>query len=478
VSVPVVLLHGYSDAGPSFRAWREVLIAHGYSPRRVHVSTYKTLTNAVTIRDLAEAFDRALRLEAGLGDDQAFDAIVHSTGMLVIRAWLTQYGGRARRLKRLVGLAPATWGSPLAHKGRSWLGAIFKGNKDLVAPDFLEAGDAVLDALELGSRFTWDLASLDLLGPDVYYGPDGRTPWVFVVCGIESYSGLRAVVNAPGTDGTVRWAGCALNTRKIVLDLTRPARRRAARDRAIIAPWRHVDSPLVPIAGVNHGTILTQPAKGDGLVDLVLRALTVSTRREYEAWQAAAARRTAAARAQLRDERGEWQQFVVRALDERGDPIPDYHLQLVTRDENPLRETAAFETEVHAYQTDPSFRCFHLDLRRLRRIDRGRLRVRVLASSGSTLVTYTGFGSEKLTAAGAQADGKWDAQLDMGRVLGDERVKLFYPLTTTMLELRLDREPLPLGARTPPAIFRFVDLDALPPPPPPPPVDPDRIQAP
>ena len=66
----------------------------------------------------------------------------------------------------------------------------------------------------------------------------------------------------------------------------------------------------------------------------------------------------------------------------------------------------------------------------------------------------------------------------MGRVLGDERVKLFYPLTTTMLELRLDREPLPLGTRTPPAIFRFVGLDALPPPPPPPRVDPDRIQAP
>jgi hypothetical protein len=104
--------------------------------------------------------------------------------------------------------------------------------------------------------------------------------------------------------------------------------------------------------------------------------------------------------------------------------------------------------------------------------------VRVLASSGSTLVTYTGFGSEKITASGAEADGKWDAQLDMAHVLGDERVKLFYPLTTTMIELRLDREPLPLGARTPPAIFRFVDLDAPPPPAPPPRVDPDRIEAP
>jgi len=478
VSNPVVLLHGYSDAGPSFRAWRDVLVAHGHDPRRVHVSTYKTLSNEVTIRDLAEGFDRALRAQAGLDEGESFDAIVHSTGMLVMRAWLTQYAGRKSRLKRLVGLAPATWGSPLAHQGRSWLGAIFKGNKDAIAPDFLEAGDAVLDALELGSRFTWDLAGLDLLGRDVSYGPDGTTPWVFIVCGIESYSGLRGIVNAPGTDGTVRWAGCALNTRKIVLDLTRAPRRRAARDRVAIAPWSHIDSPLVPIAGVNHGTILTDPAKGERLVDLVLRALAVSTRREYEAWQAGAAKGTAGARARLRDELGEWQQFVVRALDERGDPISDYHLQLVTRDDNPLRETAAFELDVHAYKADPSLRCFHLDLRRLRNVGQGRLRVRVMASSGSTLVTYTGFGSEKVTAAGTQPDGKWDAQLDISKVLGDERVKLFYPLTTTMLELRLNREPLPLGARTPPAIFRFVDLDAPALPPIAARVDPDRIESP
>jgi len=30
------------------------------------------------------------------------------------------------RLKHLIGLAPATFGSPLAHKGPSWLGALFQ----------------------------------------------------------------------------------------------------------------------------------------------------------------------------------------------------------------------------------------------------------------------------------------------------------------------------------------------------------------
>jgi hypothetical protein len=29
------------------------------------------------------------------------------------------------------------------------------------------------------------------------------------------------VANDPGTDGTVRWSGCGLNTRKITIDLTR-----------------------------------------------------------------------------------------------------------------------------------------------------------------------------------------------------------------------------------------------------------------
>ena len=470
---PVVLVHGYSDRGESFKPWRDLLVARGWAPDEVRVCSYKTLTNEVTVKDLAEGFDRALRTQTGLGAGQPFDAVVHSTGMLVVRAWLTQYAGRRSRLKRLVGLAPATWGSPLAHKGRSWLGAIFKGNRDATDPDFMEAGDLVLDALELGSRFTWDLAHVDLLGGDVYYGPDASTPWVFVLCGIETYGGLRAIVNEPGMDGTVRWAGCALNTRKIALDLTRDPARPGAEGRAAIAPWTHLDSPLVPIAGVTHGTILSDPAAGGALVDLVVRALGVETRAEFDAWQADAAQRTAPARARLRDELGEWQQFVVRAVDERGDPIPDYHLQLVTREDNAFREAERFGIAVHPYSTDPSFRCFHLDLRKLAPVDQGALRVRVMASSGSHLVTYTGFGSEK--AGVATADGKWDAVLDISKVLAAGKLKLFFPFTTTLLELKLNREPTPLDPAAPPDVCSFID-PARPAPPRPVRVDPDRVE--
>src|SRR5688500_11518157 len=204
--LPLVLIHGYSDLGASFEPWRRALSGRGYDVSSIHVPSYRSLTNEITIKDIAERLDRALRIRAGLASDEPFDASVHSTGMLVIRAWLTAYAQRRDRLKHLIGLAPATFGSPLAHKGRSWLGALFKGNRER-GPDFLEAGDRMLDGLELGSRVTWDLAHTDLLGDEPFYGPTRSTPFVFVFCGTRAYSGLRGLMSEPGADGPVRWAG-------------------------------------------------------------------------------------------------------------------------------------------------------------------------------------------------------------------------------------------------------------------------------
>jgi hypothetical protein len=93
-----------------------------------------------------------------------------------------------------------------------------KGNKE-PGPDFLNAGDEVLDGLELGSRFTRDLAHLDLLGRQPYYDKGPNTPYVCVFIGNTPYTGISSVANDPGTDGTVRWSGCGLNTRKITIDL-------------------------------------------------------------------------------------------------------------------------------------------------------------------------------------------------------------------------------------------------------------------
>lgn len=150
--------------------------------------------------------------------------------MLVIRDWLTTYDERRDRLRHLAALAPAIFGSPIAHKERSWLGALFKGRSE-IGPDFLEGGNRILDALELGSRFTWDLAHRDLIGDEATYGPTygptRSTPFAFVLIGAEGYTGLKKLIGEPGTDGVVRWSGCSLNTRKIIIDLTRdPARAR------------------------------------------------------------------------------------------------------------------------------------------------------------------------------------------------------------------------------------------------------------
>lgn len=243
---PVVLIHGYSDKGDSFRRWRDVLVANGFATEDIAICNYQSLTNEVTIRDIAEGFDRALRTHPALADGQPFNAIVHSTGMLVLRSWMVTYAKRRSRLKRLVALAPATFGSPLAHKGRGFLGALFKGRKEF-GPDFMEAGDQILDALELGSRFTWELTEADTLNENPTFGKGADTPYAFILCGSESYRGIRQLVREPGTDGTVRWAGCSLNTELITVDFARdPAREKETRVKAT----DHEAAPPAPHASL------------------------------------------------------------------------------------------------------------------------------------------------------------------------------------------------------------------------------------
>lgn len=435
---PVVLVHGYSDDGAAFKEWERILEARGYEVGMIHACSYRSLTNEVTIKDIAEGFDRALRIRSGLSEDEPFDAIVHSTGMLVIRAWLTAYAGRRDRLKHLIGLAPATFGSPLAHKGRSWLGALFKGNRHL-GPDFLEAGDKVLDGLELASRFTWDLAHLDLLGDETFYGPTRRTPYVFIFCGNRSYGGLRQLVDEPGSDGTVRWASCPLNTRKIILDFTRDPEREPEQ-RVSVADWKNTDIPLMMVDGKNHGTILSDP--GEDLADLVDDALQVSSAADFAEWIADATKKTQSARARV----DEWQQFVVRVLDERGDPVPDYNIQLFKR---PTGDTGIrqFDLDVHTYRGDPSLRCFHVRLEDLDYKKLPNLWIRIIASSGSQLVGYYGIGSGKAEDGTPVREAKWDGTLDISSLSDDTGIKFFYPFTTTLIELRLNREPLPLTGK-------------------------------
>ena len=439
--LPIVLLHGYSASERSFHKWRDALVARGYDATTIHLGDYVSLSNEITIKDIAEAFDRALREEAGLNKREPFDAIVHSTGGLVIREWLATYGSahglRRRRLKRVVGLAPATFGSPLAQHGQSWIGSIFKGSKH-PGPDFLESGHRVLSGLELGSSYTWDLAHRDLLRGAAVYDETSASPYPFVLIGLKDYGRLkRAFLNDPGSDGTVRWAGAGLNTRKIDVDLTRkPGAKNDGRYK--ISPWHNVDVPLVLLPDHNHTTIVSEP---DDLVDMVLEALAVEDALGYQAWIEKHSTMSSGRLAKVEKDR--WQQFVVRVVDERGDPVPDYYLELAEGGKI-LKE---FSLEAHAFKHDESFRCFHVNLSKLKPETRTALELRLDASSGTELVAYHGTGSDTFTREGRplrRGNEGWDACIDLTGLLRNEEVKFFFPYTTTLVEIKINREPMPL----------------------------------
>jgi hypothetical protein len=145
----------------------------------------------------------------------------------------------------------------------------------------------------------------------------------------------------------------------------------------------------------------------------------------------------------------EWQQFVVRAVDERGDPITDYHIELVSKSGKKTIPVDEFELDVHAYGSDPSYRCFHVNLTDLRPSQLQNLWVRIIASSGSALVGYYGEGGQKIDLAANHydPDGKWDAEIEISEALRDRKVSLFYPFTTTLVQITLNREPLPPTGR-------------------------------
>ena len=474
---PLVLIHGYSADGGAFAPLSTALQARNIQATDINICSYVSLNNEITINDIAEGLDRAFRHKFPGNENQEFDAIVHSTGMLVLRSWLTNYGAavgvnkRLARLKHLIGLAPATWGSPQAHKGRTWLGAVLKGNRHL-GPDFLNAGDRVLEGLELGSAFTWYLAHADLLGPKPYYGTGADTPFVTVFIGNEGYDGLSSVANDPGTDGTVRWSGCGLNTRKITIDLTRTPIGPDGQpiERATISPWSEdrLDIPMIPVDGKCHSSVIAEP--DDKMVDLVVDFLKVGEEKaeSYDSWLGRAREYGAQGLKKMLVNPGSgaggvegafknffghmlgenpeepmegWQQFVVHAVDERGDPISDYMIEVLTRNpDGTWRKFPDMYTDVHAFGPNSSFRCFHVRLPKGISAGKIPLRVRINASTGTDLMEYQGYGSEE-KQLGARAE---PVELDITD-LGKGNGTLFKAFTTTLVEIVLNREPLPLN---------------------------------
>jgi len=438
-------LHGYGSDARAFDAWRARLAAHGIDA--FHVVQYRVDSNEVDLDDLAEALERTVRAHPKLDAARQLHVLVHSTGILVLLAWLARHPQRANALDWVIALAPASHGSPLARLGRGMLAALWNGTLT-PGPDLLEGGDRLLRALELAS-------------PDV--DPFQREPppldpaRLLVASGTRAYTFPRSALHEEGTDGVVRLAGAHPLPIQLDADLTRTPRftpRLLHHD-----PWAFsADAlPLLPLPRHHHGTILTHPPRELGHV--VANALNG---RWTQARVARRVQRLATLAARSADARAiGWTQLVVRVEDERGEPVPDYYVDLLVRDEEarspkrtevtPWRSIAERHPDlpirVHVYQGDRSRRCFHLDLSRLRRT-KGRaphLALRIAARTGSRLVGYRGH-HDSLASRDPRDPDLWTATLDLTPALHATRA--LTPGTTTHLRIRLDREPLPFEGPT------------------------------
>ena len=474
-----LLIHGYSASGLEFQKWKDALVTTNIDVATIEIGNYISLNNEISIKDLGEAFDRALRLTKWSGgskdDSWTFDAIVHSTGMLIIRQWLASdpFGiddprSRVRRLKHLVGLAPATFGSPQGKKGRSWLGALVKGNRDL-GPDFMNAGDMVLDGLELGSRFSWDLALKDMLGAKPLYDEGAGTPYVAVFIGNVGYSGISKIANSPGSDGTVRWAGCALNTRMVQLDFRRQPGLvdvNGKPKRTKVSDWvtGRLECPIIAVEGRNHGSILSDP--DDGLVHQVSDFLrNVKNADQYRTWltNALAYGTDALTKMDQDSKAGEaggagWQQMVMHVKDDHGDGVTDYNVQLFVGNDLNQSDDPSYSPVpliVDSYSGDSSYRCFYVrlseDMMKVGTVGHlDKVWLELIASSGTSYLEYeaysnidpvdTSSGATRLTTMLGATN---RVKLDLTELGND--AKLFYPYTTTLIEIVLEREPTPLA---------------------------------
>lgn len=252
---------GYSDEDFSFLPLRNLLIKENlYDDDKIRSIEYASLDDQVDFRDFADKFDDTYNeFIKEHPDVQQIDVLAHSTGSLVVRAWL--YLRRTRQLKRKLPIdvpieylflfAPANFGSDLAKIGRSPLNAVrvtftklsksfivgkdpldttkrdileksftLKGNKDP-----FETGKKVLEGLEPASPTQWELSMGDL-HEETYFGEHDpnlkkQCCFPFIFAAGQARKTLESIVvkelQKDGTDSTVRIAGTSLNTRLFTL---------------------------------------------------------------------------------------------------------------------------------------------------------------------------------------------------------------------------------------------------------------------
>lgn len=430
---PIVIIHGWSDDFGSFRKLRDFLSANlGVPATILKLGDWISLDDDVGYADIATALERAWRAEGLPTSPRSVDVVVHSTGALVVREWMTRYHApETVPIGRFLQLAPANFGSHLAHKGRSFIGRAVKGWKS-----GFETGTRILRGLELASPYTRALADRDLfVAPTKRWYGSGRILSTVLV-GNKGYSGIQAIANEAGSDGTVRigTANLQASHARVVFPPGPVAPQVQFRNAAGATAFAIVD-------GDNHSdiTMKDRPSRNGVREALILGALRVRDADFIDnadgpfPWQATLDAKAGAAKTSS-DRR---QNTVVHLVDSFGDDVTDFFFEFWRSE----RSDRTFEqrfykdviSHVHAFDGNGSWRALNLDigkfeaLRTHSTLGFQKLLVSVFASPAKTGNAKVGYS----TATGRDI-GAWHIE-------GRDFTKAFTPHRTLFVDIEIPR---------------------------------------
>ncbi len=451
-----IIIHGWSDCSESFIKLKKTLAEKQInSLEDILYGDYESREDNLTFNDIVDGLNEQFVLR-GIVDKNGeklcnLNVIVHSTGGLVIRHWLWRYYLKDNKnietcpVKRIVMLAPANFGSPLAHRGKSFLGSLFKGRWKF--GDFLESGRQILDGLELGSPYQWELAHKDLIIDSPAYQPDKIQ--VTILVGLNDYQGVKGWVNKPGTDGTVVISGTNLNSIKLTLDFN---------SKENPFNWSQKDNYTNIAYGVlkdlDHGTIVANlgnsSTDNEVLTTTVINALQTKDKNDFLKLQEQLKSLTDKNYAETGKQK--FQHFIVRAVDDQECPVNDFMLEFdlvhtdnihghlanqdkITELENKFSMdiNKIFTEEIHTHTLNPSYRRFLVNLDEMHK----KITEAKKAIGGDVAVVM------KISIPDIDQNIAYNKEnlnnISVYRTDSKQAVDLFFPNTTTLIELQVDR---------------------------------------
>lgn len=373
----LVIIHGWSDNYTSFVNLGKALSKPapegiGADVKHIYLGDYLSLDDQITFDDLVEALHKAWVFAEQLPTlRRSVDVVVHSTGALVIRHWLCKhFTPQTAPIHHLLMLAPANFGSPLAHSGRSVIGRVIKGWK---GERLFETGTEILKGLELASPYTCNLCFQDLFTEHSFYGPDAILCTVLI--GNSGFSGISSIANRPGSDGTVRLSTANLNAKSLYLDFTE--------SNGNVVPKGLVESRPTAFGILDQEDHSSITFKGRGAKkqrswDTICRALTLDAH-EYEDWIKELSSSTEvivlSAEKRRSDHYHQYANLVVKLEDNLGNPVTDYVLEFYINDDVGARNRGLTQRvneevvkSVHTNKENAAYRSFLIDVTILQKL--------------------------------------------------------------------------------------------------------------